>query len=106
RMLKVLGEKDLEEYVKEENIVGEVARMICEINAKEHRRALKKFREQQERVARDALELKLNESYFKGEEKGILKANLTTARRLKNMGATIEFISEATGLDEEKIKMI
>ncbi|MDE6656247.1 MAG: Rpn family recombination-promoting nuclease/putative transposase, partial [Anaeroplasmataceae bacterium] len=25
RMLKVLGEKDLEEYVKEENIVGEVA---------------------------------------------------------------------------------
>ena len=103
RMFKVFIEKDLKEYVKERTIVGEVAKMICEINAKEKRRALKIFKEQQERVARDARELRENEIYFKGEEEGRQKNALATAKRLKTMGFSVEVIAEATCLSEEEI---
>lgn len=100
RMFKVLIEKDLTEYVKEDNIVGEVARMIHELNVKERRRALKIFKEQLEREARDAKELRENEIFFDGKQ----EANLATATRLKAMGSTDEFIAKATGLSLELIK--
>ena len=77
--------------------------MKREISRREKRRALKIFKEQQERVARDARELRDNEFYFKGEEEGMQKNALATAKRLKTMGFSVEVIAEATCLSEEEI---
>lgn len=74
--------------------------MIHELNVKERRRALKIFKEQLEREARDAKELRENEIFFDGKQ----EANLATATRLKAMGSTDEFIAKATGLSLELIK--
>lgn len=42
----------------------------------------------------------------KGREEGRLEANRNTVRNLKKLGATVEFISQATGLSKEEIEAL
>ena len=42
----------------------------------------------------------------KGREEGRLEANRKTVRNLKKLGATVEFISQATGLSKEDIEAL
>ncbi|MDE6407570.1 MAG: hypothetical protein K2K50_03065, partial [Anaeroplasmataceae bacterium] len=41
-----------------------------------------------------------------GKNRGKKEANIATAKRLKAMGSTDEFISEATGLSIEKVRTL
>ncbi|MDE7095531.1 MAG: hypothetical protein K2O23_03500, partial [Anaeroplasmataceae bacterium] len=60
--------------------------------------------------AKERLRKKYNEGYFNGQQKGNARgkreANLSTAKRLKAMGSTDEFISEATGLPLKQVKKL
>ena len=95
-MLNVLREKDLTKYYDEEGIVGGVAKMIFELNKEEcQRRAMECIEE-----VNKSLKKKYNEGYYTGKK----KSNLETAKRLKAMGSTDEFISEATGLSLKQVK--
>ncbi|MDE7213211.1 MAG: Rpn family recombination-promoting nuclease/putative transposase [Anaeroplasmataceae bacterium] len=106
KMLNVLKEKDLTKYYGEEGIVGGVAKMIFELNKEEcQRRAMECIEE-----VNKSLKKKYNEGYYTGQQKGNARgkreANLSTAKRLKMMGSTDEFIAEATGLSLKQVKKL
>lgn len=104
RMLRVLTREDLTEYYEEEGTVGGVAKMIYELNAEEHAKNVARYEEDMRRHESDMLTAKYNDGFFTGKEEGERKNALATARKLKEMGSTIEFISEATGLSLEHVK--
>ncbi|MDE7213115.1 MAG: hypothetical protein K2N42_00880 [Anaeroplasmataceae bacterium] len=117
KMLNVLTKKDLTKYYEEEGIVGGVAKMIFELNKEEcHQRLLQYVEETKKDLAesRRLLKKKYKEAYNtgreEGEEKGFLKGEekkaISTAKRLKMMGSTDEFISEATGLSLKRVKRL
>ena len=118
RMLKVLTKTDITEYYEEEGTVGGVAKMIYELNAEEREKNIKRYEADMRREEGAILEAKYYDGYYdgkdegerKGKKAGILlgkkKNALDTAKRLKAMGSTDEFISEATGLSIEKVKSL
>ncbi|MDE6415376.1 MAG: hypothetical protein K2K48_08150, partial [Anaeroplasmataceae bacterium] len=81
-------------------------KMIFEINQEEHEKNVKRYEEDMRRLERDISYLKYYDGYYDGKDVGKSEANLTTAKRLKDMGSTDEFISEATGLSIEKVKAL
>ena len=52
------------------------------------------------------LEEGMEKGLKKGREEGRLEANRNTVRNLKKLGATVEFISQATGLSKEEIEAL
>ncbi len=114
RMLRVMTEEDLTDYIKEEGIVGEVAKMIFEINQEEHEKNVKRYEEDMRRLEADISYLKYYDGYYDGKDEGKaegkaegqFEANLTTAKRLKEKGMSNEFIYDVTGLSVEKIKSL
>lgn len=54
----------------------------------------------------EGLEEGMEKGLKKGREEGRLEANRKTVRNLKKLGATVEFISQATGLSKEEIKAL
>ena len=54
----------------------------------------------------EGLEEGMEKGLKKGREEGRLEANRNTVRNLKKLGATVEFISQATGLSKEEIKAL
>ncbi len=122
RMLRVLTEEDLTDYIKEEGIIGEVAKMIFEINQEEHEKNVKRYEEDMRRLERDISYLKYYDGYYDGKDEGkkagiILgkkqglsrgkkEEKLATAKRLKELGVSDEIISIGTGLSVEKIKSL
>ena len=59
---------------------------------------------QTERI--EGMEEGMEKSLKKGREEGRLEANRKTVRNLKKLGATVEFISQATGLSKEDIEAL
>ena len=54
----------------------------------------------------EGLEEGMEKGLKKGREEGRLEANRKTVRNLKKLGATVEFISQATGLSKEDIETL
>ncbi len=54
----------------------------------------------------EGLEEGMEKGLKKGREEGRLEANRNTVRNLKKLGATVEFISQATGLSKEEIEAL
>lgn len=54
----------------------------------------------------EGMEEGMEKGLKKGREEGRLEANRNTVRNLKKLGATVEFISQATGLSKEEIKAL
>lgn len=54
----------------------------------------------------EGLEEGMEKGLKKGREEGRLEANRKTVRNLKKLGATVEFISQATGLSKEDIEAL
>ena len=54
----------------------------------------------------EGLEEGMEKGLKKGREEGRLEANRKTVRNLKKLGATVEFISQATGLSKEEIEAL
>lgn len=54
----------------------------------------------------EGLEEGMEKGLKKGREEGRLEANRNTVRNLKKLGATVEFISQATGLPKEEIEAL
>lgn len=54
----------------------------------------------------EGLEEGMEKGLKKGREEGRLEANRNTVRNLKKLGATVEFISQATGLSKEDIEAL
>ncbi|MDE6241002.1 MAG: hypothetical protein K2M08_01125, partial [Anaeroplasmataceae bacterium] len=83
---------------------------------------VKRYEEDMRRLEADISYLKYYDGYYdgkdegkaegkaEGEKKGLSRgkreANIAIAKRLKAMGSTDEFISEATGLSIEKVKTL
>ncbi len=54
----------------------------------------------------EGMEEGMEKGLKKGREEGRLEANRNTVRNLKKLGATVEFISQATGLSKEDIEAL
>ena len=54
----------------------------------------------------EGMEEGMEKGLKKGREEGRLEANRNTVRNLKKLGATVEFISQATGLSKEEIEAL
>ena len=54
----------------------------------------------------EGMEEGMEKGLKKGREEGRLEANRKTVRNLKKLGATVEFISQATGLSKEDIEAL
>ena len=54
----------------------------------------------------EGMEEGMEKGLKKGREEGRLEANRNTVRNLKKLGATVEFISQATGLPKEEIEAL
>ena len=54
----------------------------------------------------EGMEEGMEKGLKKGREEGRLEANRNTVRNLKKLGATVEFISQATGLSKEQIEAL
>ena len=54
----------------------------------------------------EGMEEGMEKGLKKGREEGRLEANRNTVRNLKKLGATVEFISQATGLYKEEIEAL
>ena len=54
----------------------------------------------------EGMEEGMEKGLKKGRKEGRLEANRNTVRNLKKLGATVEFISQATGLSKEEIEAL
>ena len=54
----------------------------------------------------EGMEEGMEKGLKKGREEGRLEANRNTVRNVKKLGATVEFISQATGLSKEEIEAL